>query len=140
MAEDNKTIIRNLLDGMWNQRDMSVADKYVDASLVQQGPFTDGLPDGPEGLKQFVMGMISAFPDTHCTIDKQEADGDMVRTQCTFRGTQTGELMGIPPTGKKATVPVMFTDRIRNGKIVESGTEWDPNDMMRQLGIEQASN
>jgi predicted ester cyclase len=139
MSDENKALIRNLLDGMWNQKDMSVADTYIDANLVQQGPFTDGLPDGPEGYRQFIMGMVSAFPDTHCTIDKQEADGDMVRTWCTYRGTQTGALMNIPPTGKKATVPVVFTDRIRNGKVVESMPEWDPEDMLRQLGVEQAS-
>jgi predicted ester cyclase len=43
--------------------------------------------------------------------------------------------MGVPATGRQATVPVLITDRIANGKIVETWAEWNPDDMMRQLGV-----
>jgi predicted ester cyclase len=43
--------------------------------------------------------------------------------------------MDIPPTGNQVTVEVVVTDRIADGKIVESASEWDPDDMMRQLGV-----
>ncbi|MBX3066053.1 MAG: hypothetical protein KF726_23950 [Anaerolineae bacterium] len=29
----------------------------------------------------------------------------------------------------------MITDRIADGKIAETWAEWDPQDMMRQLGV-----
>jgi predicted ester cyclase len=48
--------------------------------------------------------------------------------------------MDIPATGKKVTVPVMVTDRIVNGKIVETWSEWDPMDLMDQLGVKQVGN
>ncbi|GAC1346854.1 MAG: hypothetical protein NVSMB27_11180 [Ktedonobacteraceae bacterium] len=34
--------------------------------------------------------------DLHFTIEDQIAEGDTVATRYTFRGTQQGELMGIP--------------------------------------------
>ena len=108
---------------------------YIAADHVNHGPMTEQLPPGLEGDKAFISGMLAAFPDTRYTIDKQEADGDTVQTWLTYMGTNTGSLNGAPPTGKRATVKVKTTDRIVNGKIVESWAEWDPQDMLRQLGL-----
>jgi predicted ester cyclase len=135
MSEQNMLISRELLEGIWNRQDLSLADKYIHPELMPQGPGSEGLPPGPEGQKIFVQGMLNAFPDTQCTIVHQEAEGDMVRTWARFVGTQTGPLMGIPPTGRRATVEVVITDYFENGIIVESISEWDPNEMMRQLGV-----
>lgn len=135
MSDQNKAIARELIEGIWNRRDMSVADKYIDPNMNPEGPFSDQTPPGPEGLKMFAGMFLSAFPDLECSIDNQEAEGDMVRSWVTFVGTQTGQLMDIPPTGNQVTVEVVVTDRITGGKIVESASEWDPDDMMRQLGV-----
>jgi predicted ester cyclase len=43
--------------------------------------------------------------------------------------------MDIPATGNSVAVPVLVRDRISGGKIIESRNEWDPDDMMRQLGV-----
>ncbi len=134
-AEENKFIARDFIEGMWNRRDMRTADKYVAANLAPQGPFADQFPPGPEGSKAFTSTFLDAFPDVQATIDEQEVDGDLVRTWVTFRGTHTGQLMDIPATNRRATVQVLVTDRIAKGKIIETWSEWDPNDMLRQLGV-----
>jgi hypothetical protein len=131
----NQAIARDFLDGMWNRRDMSVADRYISPDMAPEGPFADQFPPGPEGSKMFAATFLDAFPDVYCTIDRQEVDEDVVHTWVTFRGTQTGQLMNIPPTGRQAVVPVLITDRIIGGKIVESWSDWDPDDMLRQLGV-----
>ena len=134
-AEQNKQISRDLVEGLWNRRDWDVADKYVAADHLPQGPYSDQFPPGPEGVRQFAQVFIQGFPDVYCTIERQEADGDVVRSWLTFTGTHTGELMGIPPTHRTVTVRVLATERLANGKIIESLTEWDPQDMLRQLGV-----
>jgi len=134
-AEENKAIAWDFLDGLWNRRDMSVADQLVDPDMVPQGPFSDQFPPGPQGAKAFASAFLNAFPDVRCTLDQQEAKGDTVKTWVTYRGTQTGPLMDIPATGRTAVVPVLLTDRIVGGKIVESSAEWNPDDMLRQLGV-----
>lgn len=53
----------------------------------------------------------------------------------TLVGTHTGDLMGIPATGKPLTVHGMVLSRLEHGKIVE---EWEILDMLgtfQQLGI-----
>jgi predicted ester cyclase len=43
--------------------------------------------------------------------------------------------MGIPPTGKQATVTGISIGRVVNGKIVESWSNFDALGMMQQLGV-----
>ena len=135
MSEQTKAVARNFLETAWGKRDIDGIEKHVTADHINHGPFTDQMPAGVEGDKAFVSSFLTAFPDVRYTIDQQEDEGDLVRTWVTFRGTQTGQLMDIPPTGRQVTVPVLITDRIAEGKIVESWAEWDPNDMLRQLGV-----
>ena len=59
------------------------------------------------------------------TIDHQFAAGDYVASRFTIRGTQDGDLMGVPASG----LPVEFTgitiSRCRDGRIAE---EWELTD------------
>jgi steroid delta-isomerase-like uncharacterized protein len=134
-AEENKTIARDFLERVWNDKDFSAVDQLIASNHVSNGPFTDQLPQGREGVRAFAASFVEAFPDVHCTIESQEVDGDLVRTQVTYRGTQTGQLMDIPATNRQTVVPVLITDRFEGGKIVETWAEWDSDDMMRQLGV-----
>lgn len=52
-----------------------------------------------------------------------------------FRGTQTGDLMGIPPTGRFVNVLAIIIDQFADGKIIESWRLFDQMGMMQQLGL-----
>jgi predicted ester cyclase len=134
-ADQLKSLAWDFLDGLWNRRDMSVADQYIDRDMRPEGPMSDRFPPGPEGAKAFASAFLQGFPDVTCTLDQQEVEGDVVKSWVTYRGTQTGPLMDIPATGNSVAVPVLVRDRISGGKIIESRNEWDPDDMMRQLGV-----
>lgn len=134
-AQENMAIAHDFLDTAWNKRDFAGLSRYIASDHVAHGPFTDQLPPGLQGIQAFASTFTSAFPDVTYTLDSQEVEGDLVKTHITYRGTQSGELMGIPPSNRQAVVPVLIIDRIAGGKIVESWDEWDPDDMMRQLGV-----
>lgn len=59
----------------------------------------------------------------------------MVATRWTGTGSHRGELMGIQPTGKHATVSGMTISRLSGGKIVEEWSNWDTLGLMQQLGV-----
>ena len=88
-----------------------------------------------EAYKQWVGRVSAGLADRQSTIEDQIAEGDMVVTRWTFRGTHTGELMGIAPTGKQVTVTGISIDRVVGGKIVEEWNEMDDLGMMEQLGV-----
>ena len=55
------------------------------------------------------------------------------------RGTHTGDLMGIAPTGRQMTINVCTILTVRNDKIVSEREYMDMMTMMQQLGVVPAS-
>jgi predicted ester cyclase len=90
---------------------------------------------GLEAYKQFILMYITAFPDARFTIDDIIAEGDTVVVRYTARGTHQGNLMGIPPTGKQASVTTIGIFRIVNGKAVEQWINCDDLGLLQQLGV-----
>jgi predicted ester cyclase len=58
-----------------------------------------------------------------------------VTTRWTAAGTQDGELMGMPASGKQVVVSGITIDRFEDGMIVEGWTSRDTLGMMQQLGL-----
>lgn len=133
--EINKSILRRYFDEGWNKGRLEVLDEIVAANYVNHDPFVPGLPPGPEGLKPIFAGLRAAFADLHYTIEDMISDGDKVVTRWTMRGTHTGDLMGIPPTGKQVIIGGMQIERIADGKIVEHWRKSDELGLMQQLGV-----
>ena len=63
-------------------------------------------------------GLWSAFPDLSFEITSKGLVGEnLVAAQWTMRGTNTGSMMGLPPTGKSVMVTGADFIRIASGKI-----------------------
>jgi steroid delta-isomerase-like uncharacterized protein len=133
-VEENKAIVRRLLDEVINKGNLDVVDELVARDYVYSAP---GSPEmrGPEGFKQLISMYRSAFPDMQMTEDDMIGEGDKVVSRWTATGTHRGELMGIPPTGKRATVTGIIISRIAGGKVVEDHEVLDSMGMMQQLGV-----
>jgi predicted ester cyclase len=77
----------------------------------------------------------AAFPDgKHTIAEAIDVGSDRVFLRGSFTGTNTGSFMGMPPTGRKATVTFMNFDRFADGKLVEHRAEVDMFGLMQQLG------
>jgi len=133
-AQQNAAVARRFIEELFNQRNLAVADEIIAADHTNHDPGTPGISDGPEGAKQVVSLYSTAFPDVRLTIEDQFAQGDRVVTRWTGVGTHQGELMGIPPSGKQATVTGMQINRITNGKIAETWVNWDTLGLLQQIG------
>ena len=134
MSEANKTVSRRLVDEAFNQGKVDVIEELVAPTFVNHDPAT-GDSKGPQGTRELIEGYRTAFPDITITVEEQIAEGDLVATRWTAKGTHKGELMGIAPTGKESTVTGVTIDKIKDGKIVESWNNWDTLGMMQQLGV-----
>jgi steroid delta-isomerase-like uncharacterized protein len=132
-TDTNKEIVRRVGVEPW-EGNPGVIDELVASDYVGHDP---AQPDmhGPEGVKEFVTTYLTAFPDGKITIDAQMAEGDLVATRWTGRGTHNGDLMGIPPTGKQVTVNGITISRVEGGKVVEEWSNWNTLGMLQQLGV-----
>lgn len=134
MSAENKALSKRLLDEAFNAGNLAVMDEILADGFVN---YDAALPEpgiGIDAAKASVTGYRDAFPDLKITIEEQIAEGGSVTTRWTARGTHQGELMGIPATGKQATVTGITIDRIANGRITESRTNWDALGLLQQIG------
>ena len=77
----------------------------------------------------------TAFPDIQVKVENLIAEGDKVVSHVISHGTHKGELMGIAPTGKQVTVPVICISRFEGDKIVEDWEIIDLFGMLQQLDV-----
>lgn len=130
--EENKAIVRRLFEEVL-KGNLAIADELIVTDYAQHSVF--GVPQGREGFKQFFMGFGAAVPDVSHTIEDMIAEGDKVVVRSTIRGTQTGDLPGIPATGKPFTLTTIDIFRLADGKIEEHWDAADQLGMLQQLGV-----
>ena len=132
--EQNKALVRRLVEEVISRHNMSVIDEIVSPDFVENEELPPGIPPGREAPR-FLFNMLhSAFPDFKATIEQLIAEGDKVVVYMTWTGTQKGEFMGIPPTGKRISIGVMDIIRVAGGQLVEHWGIMDSAKMMQQLG------
>jgi steroid delta-isomerase-like uncharacterized protein len=92
---------------------------------------TLGVAEGVAAAKDW----RTAFPDVRGTIENRLVDGNQVAGEIVWRGTNTGALMGMPPTGKSITVRAAMVVTEEGGKIARLRHYLDIAGMMNQLGM-----
>ena len=120
MSEQNKAAARRFFElGRPETRSSTRWSRRMRSTTTRRGhsPTSVG-----EAARKTAEMFLAAFPDTSYTIEQQVAEGDLVVTRWTARGTHEGELMGIPATQKSVEVTGIAIDRFSDGKIVESWT------------------
>jgi predicted ester cyclase len=135
--EDNKSVVRRLEEGVFNQGRLELADDLVAADAVNHSPLPGELP-GPEGIRQTYAIMKAAFEDFHVTVEQLLAERDMVAERLTISGTHTGEYLSIPPTGRRFSVEELNIYRVAQGKIAERWGVVDQFGILNQLQREYA--
>jgi predicted ester cyclase len=130
--EENKKAFRRLIEEGFNKGHLSVVDEIVASEFKEH---QRGASDGPDGVKDLIRGIRQMTPDVALTIEDMVADGDKVWARMTARGTNTGQIMGRPPTGRAITMDVIDICRFKAGKMVEHWGVPYQLGMLQQLGL-----
>lgn len=135
MSEENKALVRRELEEIFNEGRLDLADELLAADYVVHDSALSEPVRGIEGFKRLRAGYHDASSDVRTTIDDMITEDDKVVTRWTTRGTHDkGEMLGVPPTGKRIEVTGITVNRISGGKIAEDWTVWDSLGLLRQLG------
>ncbi|MCW3062045.1 MAG: hypothetical protein JWQ02_3866 [Capsulimonas sp.] len=129
---ENKQVINRFMDEVLNAKNLDAMEEIVAEDFIERIPFP-GQGPGRAGLRDAVAGLISAFPDMNWTVDEQVAEGDTVVTRFTLTGTNSGNFMGMPATGKAINVWGVVIDVVRDGLFAESRMLLDMPALMGQL-------
>jgi steroid delta-isomerase-like uncharacterized protein len=121
----------------WNRRDWERARSLMHPQYSYTG--ADGQEQrGQEAGLAVGQMFATAFPDGHIDIKTLRSDGDFVTVEFTGSGTHKGELMGVPPTNKKVSLPMCEVVELRDGKIYRVREYYDTMHLMTQLGVMKA--
>jgi steroid delta-isomerase-like uncharacterized protein len=133
-AEQNKALTVRFVEQLFNRGNLSIVGEIFAPDFIEREQLPPGIPADAEGVKVLTTLLRSAFPDFKATIDDILAEGDKVVIRMTWSGTQKGEFMGVPATGKRVSFGVIDIIRITNGKVVEHWGQMDSMSLMQQLG------
>jgi steroid delta-isomerase-like uncharacterized protein len=134
MSEEDKALVRCLVEEAQSQGDIEVVDELLAEDFVDHSAFP-GVPPDREGAKRLFGALHAAFEDFHAVIHQQVAEGAKVATHKTFHGVHRGEFMGVPPTEKRVAFDVIDILYVREGRITDHWTQVDLLGLMRQLGV-----
>src|SRR5215204_1645847 len=125
-AEENKVVVRRLIEEVYNRGNLDIADELLAPDYVDH-TWPPGKYAGREGLKRSVAKQRAASSDLHINIEEQIAEGDKVVSWVISSGTHDRErFLGLAPTGERMTMKHIFISRVVEGKIVE---EWSASDV-----------
>jgi len=135
--EANNAIAVRFFDGVWTRGDFSLVESLV-AADVREHSTVAGKITSKQGRESFVhiIGMFrNAMPDLHMSVEDEVYSDDRVVHRWLIEGTDTGGVMGMPPTGKRIRLTGITTVRMAAGRIVERWSNVDELGLLQQLGV-----
>jgi predicted ester cyclase len=117
-----------------NNGNFALLDELLAPEFVDHTP-QPGIAPTREGITESMKALKAAFPDLRYSVDDAIVSGEQVVHRLSATGTMTGELMGIPATGKRASWTEIHIGRGVNGRLTEHWAVVDQLGMLVQLGI-----
>ena len=133
-ADDLKALLYRITEEIWNKGRLELIDELIAEDLIDNVSMPGVEGSGRERYRASVVQMRTAFPDYHESVDLAVAEGDIVVSFASIAGTQTGELYGMPPSGRQMAVRTIGALRINEGRAIERWGFGDTPLMMQQLG------
>lgn len=100
--------------------------------------FVAYMPDQPpldrHGLDRFIGRVTDGLSGFGYEIHDQIAQGSLVSNRITARGVHTGELLGVPATGRPIEMRLINMFRVKDGRVVEQWAEPDLFGLLQQIG------
>jgi steroid delta-isomerase-like uncharacterized protein len=134
---------RNAIAAIFERRRMAydnqdagalAADYAVDC--VIESP-SGGVHHGRAAAEQVLRSVIDAL-DVKMHQDALLIDGDSVAQILTIEGTDDGQFLGLPPTGKSFRVPAVFLYDLKDGQIARERRIYDFTGLLMQVGLLKA--
>ncbi|HEU5108955.1 MAG TPA: ester cyclase, partial [Micromonosporaceae bacterium] len=134
-VEENREIARRFVEEVWGHGDEDVAREIVDRNVVhhrQRAQETFGIAGLYEGLRLYE----TAYPQRTFEQTDVVVEGKFVQDRWVMSAVHSGDMLGVPPTGRQVTLNGQNRYLIENGRIVEIWHDEDIYGMMRQIGWE----
>jgi steroid delta-isomerase-like uncharacterized protein len=124
--ERNKELVRRLVEDAMNDDNVGVLDQICTEELATV-------------LRGWFAPFRAAFPDWRQDIVELVAEGQTVVARCQCRGTNLGDWLGVPATGRTMQVDEVWFFTVVEGRLDRMWSLEDTWSRLLQLGtVEQA--
>jgi steroid delta-isomerase-like uncharacterized protein len=131
---DHSTTMRNAYDRI-NAGDVAGFADLMAEDFVEHED-TPGFAPTKDGTIEFFHMLRSAFPDMHMHVEDIIEGGDKAVARVRVTGTQQGDFLGMPASGKSADVAVIDIMRFDDaGLVAEHWGVMDMLGLLQQLGV-----
>ena len=117
---------------MLNTHDPDLVDRFVAEDYRNHNAFVD---DGREANRRFWTAFFAGLPDVSAPMEDLVISGDRVVGRFIYRGTHTGDLVGIPASGNPVEMRSIDIWRVEAGMFVEHWDELNLMQMFQQMGV-----
>jgi steroid delta-isomerase-like uncharacterized protein len=118
-----------------NQDAVTLAADYA-VDCVIESP-SGGIHHGRAAAERVLRSVFDAL-DVKMHQDVLLIDGDLVAQVLTLEGTDDGQFLGLPPTGKSFRVPAVFLYTLKDGQIASERRIYDFTGLLMQVGLLKA--
>ena len=129
----NKKLIEHYWDELWNKRNLAILDEILMPDIVFKSARSTN--EGIDAYKNLCRMYAAAFEKTEVEIQDLIASDNKVVSRVMFSCVHTGELDGIPASGKELKLPAFTIFRLEHGKIAEEWEIFDELGMLQQIGV-----
>src|SRR5687768_12482443 len=126
-VKENEAALTRAVEA-WNSGSVdSYMELYDENIKLHAGTYDFPDKKAVEGMYE---GFHAATSDLRLDIHETFGHEDKLAARYTVTGTHTGELMGIPPTGREISMTGITIMHFEDGKVVE---RWDADDSVEAL-------
>jgi steroid delta-isomerase-like uncharacterized protein len=120
----------------YDRQDAAALARDYAADCTIESP-TGGVHHGPEAAEQVIRMVFDAL-DARTHQEALLIDGDSAAQLVTLEGTDSGQFLGLPPTGKSFRIPAVFLYELKDGQIVRERRIYDFTGLLVQIGLLKA--
>ena len=129
---EQQTAVQRLFDEVINAGNLDLVDELMASDYVDHGPM--GEMRGLDAFKDVVRMWRAAVPDVECTVEDWFESGEMAAWNVRVKGTHTGEMMGIPATGRSFEYVTPNIGRFADGRAAEHWADQGMFQFLVQIG------
>lgn len=122
-------LVRGLYEDCLNPRALDRLPDYLSEAFVGSNG-----EQGPQGFRQTVERMVTAFPDLRFELEDLFEAGDKVCVRWRFEAAHLGPLSGIAPTGKVAVQQGIAIYQARDARLTRAWLQVDRLGVLQQIG------
>jgi steroid delta-isomerase-like uncharacterized protein len=122
----------------FNQHDAVVAAALHAEDGTLESPFAGGVTVGREAIEKVYRAFFTAFSTVRFEQEMLLIDGDKTAHLLHMHGTNSGEVMGVPPTDRPFNISLVSLCELRDGFIAREQRVYDFTGLLLQVGTLKA--